>query len=139
MSYSKIPADPRSVRLAKLQAAGKASNERRVKALERQAEAANKAIDLLQQSLDENKDLLGCHCLPLSNSIAVLKEFATLDLASKINTVQARSVVEPEEFYSWVGGGGDTAKAVKAYLAGKEVTPKLKEQLASVGIDPALL
>lgn len=137
-SYSKIPAETRSTRLAKLEKAGKASNEKRVKALERQAEVAKQAAALLQQSLDESEELLGSHCLPLSNAVKTLEEFATQDLAHRLTAVK-RAAQEPVEFYSWVGGGVAIQKAIEAYLAGKEVTAQLKEQLAAVGIDPTLL
>lgn len=138
MSYSKIPAETRSTRLAKLEKAGKASNEKRVKALKHQAEVAKQAAAMLQQSLDESKDLLGSHCLPLSNAVKTLEEFATLDLARRLGAVE-RAAQEPAEFYSWVNGGVVTESAIKAYLKGEEVTPHLKDQLASVGIDPTLL
>lgn len=137
-SYSKIPAETRSTRLAKLEKAGKASNEKRVKALEHQAEVAKQAAALLQQSLDESKDLLGSHCLPLSNAVKTLEEFATLDLAHRLTAVK-RATQEPAEFYPWIDGGAATQKAIEAYLAGREVTSQLKDQLASVGIDPTLL
>lgn len=137
-SYSKIPAETRSARLAKLEKAGKASNEKRIKALERQAEVAKQAAAMLQQSLDESKDLLGSHCLPLSNAVKTLEEFATLDLARRLGAVK-RAAQEPAEFYPWVGEGAVTEKAIEAYLKGGEVTPQLKEQLALVGIDPTLL
>ena len=137
-SYSKIPAETRSARLAKLEKAGKASNEKRVKALERQAEVAKQAAALLQQSLDESEDLLRSHCLPLSNAVKTLEEFATKDLASRLRAVACARTM-PLEFYPWVGEGAVTQKAIEAYLEGREVTPQLKEQLAAVGIDPTLL